>query len=228
MMSVGCQSRGDVPIGALSVRSNSCVKPCARRGKTGRGRADAAIRLAMRFVPVMDESTQARPMTRKARAFPAPGLPRSPRQSARVSANSASWRRRASGMPGACPRRPSAPACRLLPGCWPGRSLPPDQSDALAKESRRATEASAAAERPQAIPGIGPVTATALADAAGCRASRDLSAWPGRTPEPHSSGGREKPGRMSIAHGTVRAARSCRAADVRIAGGRRREDGCRT
>ncbi len=51
------------------------------------------------------------------------------------------------------------------------------------------------------MPGIGPITATGLAaslpDVTGFRRSRDLSAWLGLTPKPHSSGGREKPGRIS-------------------------------
>ncbi len=51
------------------------------------------------------------------------------------------------------------------------------------------------------IPGIGPITATALVatlpDVTGFRSSRDLSAWLGLTPKPHSSGGKERMGRIS-------------------------------
>lgn len=55
--------------------------------------------------------------------------------------------------------------------------------------------------RLQSIPGSGLITATALAatvpDTTGFRTSRDLSAWLGLTPKPHSSGGKEKLGRIS-------------------------------
>uniref|UniRef100_UPI001374BA44 transposase n=1 Tax=Mangrovicoccus ximenensis TaxID=1911570 RepID=UPI001374BA44 len=64
---------------------------------------------------------------------------------------------------------------------------------ALTKDIRREAETSDAAKRLRSIPGIGPITATALAatlpDVTGFRTSRDLSAWLGLTPKPHSGGG---------------------------------------
>lgn len=55
---------------------------------------------------------------------------------------------------------------------------------------------SEAAQRLQKIPGIGPVTATALVAAVGDGSSfqrgRDLAAWLGLTPRQHSSGGKER------------------------------------
>ena len=57
------------------------------------------------------------------------------------------------------------------------------------------------AQRLQTIPGIGPITAsalvTALPDIADFKSGRDLSAWLGLTPRPHSSGGKERLGRIS-------------------------------
>ena len=51
------------------------------------------------------------------------------------------------------------------------------------------------------IPGIGPITASALVsalpDIADFQSGRDLSAWLGLTPKPHSSGGKERLGRIS-------------------------------
>lgn len=51
------------------------------------------------------------------------------------------------------------------------------------------------------IPGIGPITATALVasigDVARFRTGRDLAAWIGLTPKAHSSGGKQKLGRIS-------------------------------
>ena len=50
--------------------------------------------------------------------------------------------------------------------------------------------------RAQTMPGIGPITASVLAatlpDVPAFRSARDLSAWLGLTPKPHSSGGREQ------------------------------------
>ena len=50
-------------------------------------------------------------------------------------------------------------------------------------------------------PGIGPITASVLVatlpDVSAFRTSRDLSAWLGLTPKPHSSGGKERLGSIS-------------------------------
>lgn len=57
------------------------------------------------------------------------------------------------------------------------------------------------AQRLQTIPGIGPITASALVsalpDSADFKSGRDLSAWLGLTPKSHSSGGTERLGRIS-------------------------------
>lgn len=51
------------------------------------------------------------------------------------------------------------------------------------------------------MPGIGPITASVLAatlpDVSAFRSARDLSAWLGLTPKPHSSGGKERLGAIS-------------------------------
>ena len=58
-----------------------------------------------------------------------------------------------------------------------------------------------AARRLQTIPGIGPITASALVaslpDVSDFKSGRDMSAWLGLTPRPHSSGGKERLGRIS-------------------------------
>lgn len=60
---------------------------------------------------------------------------------------------------------------------------------------RQATE-NTAAKRLQQIPGIGPITATALVSAIGdgsqFRRGRDMAAWVGLTPGQHSSGGKDR------------------------------------
>jgi transposase len=62
-------------------------------------------------------------------------------------------------------------------------------------------KANEASRRLASIPGIGPITASALIASIGdpkrFASGRDLSAWLGLTPQPHSSGGKNKLGRCS-------------------------------
>ena len=73
--------------------------------------------------------------------------------------------------------------------------------DAITARIRAAAETDEAARRLQTMPGIGPITASVLAatlpDAPAFRTARDLSAWLGLTPKPHSSGGKERLGSIS-------------------------------
>lgn len=59
------------------------------------------------------------------------------------------------------------------------------------------------ARRLAAVPGIGVISSSALAattpDVGAFRTARDYAAWLGLTPKPHSSGGRERLGRISKA-----------------------------
>jgi transposase len=68
-------------------------------------------------------------------------------------------------------------------------------------EIRKAAENEEVARRLQAVPGIGPITSSALAatlpDVSTFKAARDLAAWIGLTPKPHSSGGKERLGKIS-------------------------------
>ncbi len=61
--------------------------------------------------------------------------------------------------------------------------------------------ASEASRRLATIPGIGPITASAIAatvpDAGQFRSGRQFAAWLGLTPKPRSSGGKERLGRIS-------------------------------
>jgi transposase len=65
----------------------------------------------------------------------------------------------------------------------------------------RENKASAAARRLATIPGIGPITASAIAatiaDPSAFKSGRDLAAWIGLTPRQHSSGGKQKLGGVS-------------------------------
>lgn len=82
------------------------------------------------------------------------------------------------------------------------------QIEAVAEEVKKAeTEivtwcrADAASRRLLTIPGIGPITASAIAaavpDPSLFRSGRQFAAWLGLTPRPHSSGGKERLGRIS-------------------------------
>jgi len=66
-----------------------------------------------------------------------------------------------------------------------------------------AQEADELARRLATIPGVGAVTASAIAvttpEVDSFRSARDYAAWLGLTPQPHSSGGKERLGRISKA-----------------------------
>jgi transposase len=68
-----------------------------------------------------------------------------------------------------------------------------DEADALIKKTARENEA---CQRLMAIPGIGPVTATAVVAAIGngraFRKGREFAAWRGVVPREHSTGGKQK------------------------------------
>jgi transposase len=68
-------------------------------------------------------------------------------------------------------------------------------------EIRKAAENDEAARRLQTVPGVGPITSSVLAatlpDVSNFKTARDLAAWLGLTPKPHSSGGRERLGKIS-------------------------------
>lgn len=73
--------------------------------------------------------------------------------------------------------------------------------DTITADLRRAADEDETARRLQAMPGIGPITASVLTatltDVSVFRSARDLSAWLGLTPKPHSSGGKERLGAIS-------------------------------
>ena len=85
--------------------------------------------------------------------------------------------------------------CRLLRGEWCDLQELDRRVDELDQEIQRIAAASPVAKRLQQIPGIGPITATALLAAIGnvgqFRQGRDLAAWLGLVPRQHSSGGKD-------------------------------------
>jgi transposase len=85
---------------------------------------------------------------------------------------------------------------RLLSDLWLDLLGLDQRVTALDKEISLIAASEAGAQRLQGIPGIGPITATALVaaigDASQFHNGRQLAAWLGLTPKQHSSGGREK------------------------------------
>ena len=154
---------------------------------------EAVSRPSMRFVPVKSEETQGRLMTHKAREF----LAR--QQTQIVNAIRAhlgefgivlpTGIHHADRLIAACDRADlSVPARRAL-------NLLADQLvgmqrkiDVLTADVRADAKSHEAARRLQTIPGIGPITASALVatlpDVSDFRSGRDLSAWLGLTPKP--------------------------------------------
>jgi transposase len=188
----------------------SYVKGYVKRGKTDKADAEAiceaVTRPSMRFVPVKSADRQALLMTHKAREF----LVR--QQTQTVNAIRAHL-----GEFGIIVAKGIHNADRLIAACdradlpAPARKALNLLADQLVDTQRKITDLTAdihadakandAAQRLQTIPGIGPITASALVatlpDVSDFRSGRDLSAWIGLTPKPHSTGGKERLGRIS-------------------------------
>jgi transposase len=75
-----------------------------------------------------------------------------------------------------------------------------ERIETVAKRIGVAQKADPLARRLATIPGLGPIASTAFAvttpEGAAFRSARDYSAWLGLTPKPHSSGGKERLGRI--------------------------------
>ena len=78
-----------------------------------------------------------------------------------------------------------------------------DRIDAKTKALKELAAATDTARRLQTMPGVGPLTALAVEaftpDMAQFKHGRDFAAWPGLVPRQHSSGGKERLGRLSKA-----------------------------
>jgi transposase len=84
----------------------------------------------------------------------------------------------------------------LLEGLQQDLTLLNERVDDLDKKIKTLANSNADAKRLQQIPGIGPITATALVCAIGdgkqFKRGRDMAAWLGLTPRQHSSGGKDR------------------------------------
>lgn len=188
----------------------SYVKPYVKRGKTDQADAaaiaEAVTRPNMRFVPVKSEKTQAALLTHKTREFLV-------RQLTQISN---AIRAHLSEFGIVAPKgvhhlgrlveiaeQAELPEAARDPLRFLTEQFIQTQSriDKLTARIRHEANTNDIAKRLQTIPGIGPVTASALTatlpDMTGFKTSRDLSAWLGLTPKPHSSGGKARLGRIS-------------------------------
>ena len=90
-----------------------------------------------------------------------------------------------------------------------------DRIETVTKRIEAAQKSDPLARRLATIPGLGPIASSAVTpeaclrhdavttpDVAAFRSARDYSAWLGLTPKPHSSGGKERLGRISKAGNT--------------------------
>lgn len=186
------------------------VKPYVKRGKTDRADAEAiceaVVRPTMRFVPVKSAEAQAALLDHKARDF----LIRQQTQTVNtIRAHLAEF--------GIVVAKGIHNVDRLLEAVERAPNAARPALDILADQLRdlrarietvttrieAAQKSDPLAPRLATIPGLGPIASSAFAvttpDVAAFRCARDFSAWLGLTPRPHSSGGKERLGRISKA-----------------------------
>jgi transposase len=186
------------------------VKPYVKRGKTDRADAEAiceaVTRPTMRFVPVKSAAAQAALLDHKARDF----LIRQQTQAVNtIRAHLAEFGiivakgiHNVERLLAAAEQAPEAarPALDLLADQL--RDLR-DRIETVTKRIEVAQKTDPLARRLATVPGLGPIASSAFAvttpDVAAFRSARDYSAWLGLTPKPHSSGGKERLGRISKA-----------------------------
>ena len=188
----------------------SYVKPYVKRGKTDAADAgaiaEAVTRPCMRFVPVKTEEQQAILMMHRTRDFLVRQLTQVTNA---IRAHLAEFGIVApKGVHNVERLLTMAEDAALPEGARnPIKLLAEQFRDTFEKiedvtvEIRKAAENDGVARRLQTIPGVGPITSSVLAatvpDVSNFKAARDLAAWIGLTPKPHSSGGKERLGHIS-------------------------------
>jgi transposase len=186
------------------------VKPYVKRGKTDAADAEAiceaVTRPTMRFVPVKSAERQAALLDHKARDFLVRQRTRTVNAIrahlsefgivvAKGIHNLDRLLEAANDMP-----QSARPALDLLADQL--RDLE-ERIEAATARITAAQKADPLARRLATIPGLGPIASSAFAattpDVAAFHSARDYAAWLGLTPRAHSSGGKEKLGRISKA-----------------------------
>lgn len=188
----------------------SYVKPYVKRGKTDAADAEAiceaVTRPTMRFVPVKSAERQAALLDHKTRDF----LVRQRTQLVNtIRAHLSEFGIVvAKGIHNA--NRLLAATTELPAAARPAVDLLADQLrdtqekiDELTDRIEAAQRTDPLARRLATIPGVGAISASAIAattpEVDNFRSARDYAAWLGLTPQPHSSGGKERLGRISKA-----------------------------
>jgi transposase len=188
----------------------SYVKPYVKRGKTDAADAEAiceaVTRPTMRFVPVKSAERQAALLNHKTRDF----LVRQRTQLvntirahlsefgivvAKGIHNVDRLLEAATALPAA-----ARPAVDLLADQLRETQ---EKIDEVTDRIETAQQTDPLARRLATVPGVGAITASAIAattpEVGNFRSARDYAAWLGLTPQPHSSGGKERLGRISKA-----------------------------
>lgn len=188
----------------------SYVKPYVKRGKTDQADAEAiceaVTRPTMRFVPVKSAERQAALLDHKTRDF----LVRQRTQLVNtIRAHLSEFGIVvAKGIHNV--DRLLEAATELPAAARPGVDLLADQLretqekiDEVTDRIETAQKTDPLARRLATVPGVGAITASAIAattpEVDNFRSARDYAAWLGLTPQPHSSGGKERLGRISKA-----------------------------
>jgi transposase len=189
----------------------SYVKPYVKRGKTYAADAEAiceaVMRPSMRFVPAKTEAQQAAAVGLKTRELLVRQRTQTVNalrahmaeygiiaaQEAAKLADLVAVVRDTEGQ-----RLPALARAALLVGQIEGLE---ERIERLERQMVRRTREDETARRLATIPGIGAVTAAALQglvpDPQGFASARHFAAWLGLAPKPHSSGGKERLGRIS-------------------------------
>lgn len=188
----------------------SYVKPSVKRGKTDAADADAiaeaVTRPSMQFVPVKTEAQQAVLMMHRTRDFLVRPLTQITNA---IRAHLAEFGIVApKGVHNVEHLLTMAQEAVVPEGALGSIDLLAEQFrdtqmkiEDVTVEIRKAAETDEVARRLRTIPRVGPITSSALAatlpEVSNVKTARDLAAWLGLTPKPHSSGGKERLGRIS-------------------------------
>jgi transposase len=188
------------------------VKPYVRRQKNDATDAaaicEAVSRPSMRFVAVRSVVNQAELMRHKAREMLVAqrtqllnGLRGHLGEVGLIAAQGPRHARQLAAMIEACDEAIPIEVCAALAELVHQLHRLDEAIDRLDKTFLAAARTDATARRLMTIPGIGPITATAIAasvpDVSGFEGPREFAAFLGLTPRQHSSGGKERLGRIS-------------------------------
>lgn len=186
----------------------SYVKPYVKRGKTDAADAEAiceaVTRPSMRFVPVKSEAASAALVLHRTRDFLVGQLTQTGNairaHMAEFGIIAAKGQKRVEGLSSDLDALPAA--VRLpLEALFDHLAQIKTRIDQLTSEIEEIRRQSQMSRRLASIPGVGVLTATAIAattpDVGNFSSARDYAAWLGLTPKQHSTGGKPKSGGIS-------------------------------